>query len=133
MLCVMYTLRSNNCALGLKSQFAIITCSHLNPVLRYFICGVTQCHVTQMFILPFRSSPLPLEQQMRSLKFYQKSSRSFGSVKRRSVSCDSHVIGDEPSQPLPPLSPPHTRVQVTRVCLYVCVCFVVCVWKIERN
>ena len=28
---VMYTLRSNNCALGLKSQFAIITCSHLTP------------------------------------------------------------------------------------------------------
>ena len=31
----MHTLRSNNCALGLKSQFAIITCSHLKPVLRY--------------------------------------------------------------------------------------------------
>ena len=29
-----YTLRSNNCVLGLKSQFAIITCSHLKPVLR---------------------------------------------------------------------------------------------------
>ena len=29
-----YTLRSNNCALGLKSQFAIITRSHLKPVLR---------------------------------------------------------------------------------------------------
>ena len=39
MLCVMYTLRSNNCALGLKSQFAIITCSHLKPVLRYFTLG----------------------------------------------------------------------------------------------
>ena len=35
MLCVMYTLRSNNCVLGLKSQFAIFTCSHLNPFLRY--------------------------------------------------------------------------------------------------
>ena len=34
---IMYTLRSNNCVLGLKSQFAIITCSHLKPVLRYII------------------------------------------------------------------------------------------------
>ena len=33
----MYTLRSNNCVLGLKWQFAIITCSHLKPVLRYVI------------------------------------------------------------------------------------------------
>ena len=29
---VMYTLRSNNCMLGLKSQFSIITCSHLKHV-----------------------------------------------------------------------------------------------------
>ena len=39
---VMYTLRSNNCALGLKSQLAIITCSHLKPVLRYEIVHVLQ-------------------------------------------------------------------------------------------
>ena len=30
-----YALHSNNCAHGLKSQFAIITCSHLKPVLWY--------------------------------------------------------------------------------------------------
>ena len=44
-----YTLRSNNCAHRLKSQFAIITCSHLNPVLLYIrrllmvgkICGLS--------------------------------------------------------------------------------------------
>ena len=37
MLCVI--IHSNNCALGLKSQFAIITCSHLKPVLWYTLNG----------------------------------------------------------------------------------------------
>ena len=30
-----YTLHSNNCSHGLKSQFAIITCLYLKPVLQY--------------------------------------------------------------------------------------------------
>ena len=33
----MYTLRSNNCVLGLKLQSPIITCSHLKPVLHTYV------------------------------------------------------------------------------------------------
>ena len=45
----MYTLRSNNCVLGLKSQFAIITCSHLKPVLRYIYILMFSVHVVIKF------------------------------------------------------------------------------------
>ena len=57
----MYTLRSNNCVLGLKSQFAIITCSHLKPVLRY-LHGI--CDARSRLLFKLRSGTHDLNEEL---------------------------------------------------------------------
>ena len=106
----MYTLRSNNCVLGLKSQFTIITCSHLKPVLWYLVLRPRT--LPGVSIHNYVSEYCLLENKMQN----------------REITCKlSHRKEVYKCKHLPKHTCTHVCVRVcVCVCVYVCVC--VCVY-----